>query len=231
MGRLVEDMALRDKVHVFRDRQEAGRLLSEKLMDYKGSDGIILAIPSGGIPVAVEAASVLELPLDLLIVRKIQIPYNPEAGFGAVGPDQQVVLNEQLLARLALTDTEVKAQTEEAAKVIRKRNKLFRDEKPFPTVRGHNVIVIDDGLASGYTMTAAVRFVRTMSPSGIIIAVPTGSRSTVDSVLPEADELVCLNIRRGPYFAVADAYENWYDLTDDEVLALLRKLSKDRLPS
>ncbi len=226
MGTLIEDIALRDKIHVFKDRQEAGKLLSKRLLEDKGPDSIVLAIPSGGVPVAAEAALVLDLPLDLIIVRKIQIPYNPEAGFGAVTPDGEVIINEDLLYRLGLTDEEVKAQTEKALKIIRKRDELFRGEKPFLPVKGRHIIVIDDGLASGYTMLAAVKFIRRMAPASIIAAVPTGSRRTVDFILPEVDRLLCLNVRSGYPFAVADAYINWYDLADEEVLELMGRRSR-----
>ena len=110
MGILVQEVSLRDKLHVFEDRNEAGRLLAEKLTGYKKSDALILGIPSGGVPIASEIANALDLPMDLIIVRKIQIPYNPEAGFGAVGPEGEVILNERLLSRLSLTEKEMKAQ-------------------------------------------------------------------------------------------------------------------------
>ncbi len=221
MGTLIEDTVLRDKIHVFQDRLEAGKLLSKRLLEYKGPESIVLAIPSGGVPVAAQVALVLDLPLDLIIVRKIQIPYNPEAGFGAVTPDGEVIINEDLLYRLGLADEEVKAQTEKALKIIKKRDKLFRSEKPFPPMKGRRIIVIDDGLASGYTMLAAVKFIRSMAPASIIAAVPTGSKRTVDFILPAVDRLLCLNVRSGYPFAVADAYINWYDITDEEVLELM----------
>src|SRR3990172_1997605 len=110
MGRLTEDIAFRDKLHVFEDRTEAGRLLAQALMHLKSSDCIVLAIPSGGLPVAAEIANALDLPADLLIVRKIQIPLNPEAGFGAMSPDGEIILNEKLLHQLKLTEDEISAQ-------------------------------------------------------------------------------------------------------------------------
>jgi putative phosphoribosyl transferase len=223
MNKFTEEIAFRDRLHVFKDRAEAGHLLAERLSEYEKSDGIIFGIPSGGVPVASEISDALGLPMDILIVRKIQIPGNPEAGFGAVGPTGEVVVNEKLLSYLGLAKDQVSLQVEKTLANIEKRNILFRSGKPYPPLTGKTVIVADDGLASGYTMLAAVRFMRKKAPEKIIVAVPTGSRSTIDLVLPEADEIVCLNARKGFPFAVADAYRNWYDLSEEEVLGILRK--------
>jgi putative phosphoribosyl transferase len=222
MDKLIEETSLRDKMHVFEDRKTAGRLLVEKLTKYRGSVGMVFGIPSGGVPVASEIANALNLPMDLIIVRKIQIPYNPEAGFGAMAPDGEIILNERLLNQLRLTEDEIKAQIRKTTDIIKKRNQLFRGGKSFPALEGKIVIVVDDGLASGYTMHAAIKFIKTKMPQKIIVAVPTGSDRTVDFILPEANELVCLNIRSGFSFAVADAYKNWYDLTDEEVLNIIK---------
>jgi len=222
MGILVQEVSLRDKLHVFEDRNEAGRLLAEKLTRYKNSDAIIFGIPSGGVPIASEIASALDLPMDLLIVRKIQIPYNPEAGFGAIGPEGEIILNERLLSRLSLTEKEMNEQIKKTMDVIKKRDQLFRQEKPFPSLKGKNIIIVDDGLASGYTMLAAIKIIKKKKPRKIIVGVPTGSGKTVGFVLSFVDELVCLNIRNKFSFAVADAYRNWYDLTDEEVVRIIK---------
>lgn len=222
MSTLIEEISLRDKQHVFEDRKEAGRLLSEKLKKYKGSDSIVLGIPSGGIPVASEIASALNLPIDLIIVRKIQIPFNTEAGFGAMDPDGKFILNEGLLNQLRLTEDEIRLQIKKNLDVIEKRNKLFRGDRPYPELKGKTIIVVDDGLASGYTMLAAVNFIRKKVPREINVAVPTGSERTIDFIMPHTDELTCLNVRTRFPFAVADAYRNWHDLTDKEVLDILK---------
>ena len=222
MGILMQEVSMRDKLHVFEDRNEAGRLLAEKLTRYKDSDAIILGIPSGGVPIASEIANALDLPMDLMIVRKIQIPYNPEAGFGAVGPEDEIILNEKLLNRLSLTEKEMKEQIKRTMDVIKKRDQLFRQEKPFPSLKGKNIIIVDDGLASGYTMLAAIKIIRKKNPRKVIAGVPTGSGKTADFVLSFVDELVCLNIRNKFSFAVADAYRNWYDLTDEEVVRIIK---------
>lgn len=160
-------------------------------------------------------------------MRKIQMPYNPEAGFGAIGPGGEIILNERLLNQLCLTEEEIKAQIKKTMDVIKKRNQLFRGEKPFPSLKDKIVIVADDGLASGYTMLAAIKFIKKTLPQKIIVAVPTGSDRTVSFILPEVDELICLNVRSRFPFAVADAYKNWYDLSDEEVLDIIKTVSKN----
>jgi putative phosphoribosyl transferase len=223
MNKFTEEIAFRDRLYVFKDRAEAGHLLAERLSKYEKSDGIIFGIPSGGVPVASEISYALGLPMDILIVRKIQIPGNPEAGFGAVGPGGEVIFNEKLLSYLGLSRDQVRLQVEKTLVNIEKRNILFRSGKPYPPLTGKTVIVADDGLASGYTMLAAVKFIRNKAPEKIVVAVPTGSRATIDLVLPETDAIVCLNARKSFPFAVADAYRNWYDLSEEEVLGILRK--------
>ncbi len=225
MNEFVEDRALRDKIGVFEDRRDAGKSLAGKLTKYKGTGALVLAIPSGGIPVAAEIAKILVLPLDIVNVRKLQIPFNPEAGFGAIGPDGEVIVNEELFGRLRLTEEAVKAQVKKTEEVIWKRDRLFRQGKPFPSCKGRSVIVVDDGLASGYTMVAALKYVRKMMPSRLVAAVPTGPERTIRRILEETDEVVCLNIRSGFPFAVADAYKNWCDLTDKDVLAILSSIT------
>ena len=225
MQKIVEDNSLRDRLYIFKDRKEAGMLLAQRLLGYKGTDGIVLGIPSGGVPVAAEVAKAIVLPLDLIIMRKVQIPYNPEAGFGAVGPDSKVLLNEELLRSLDLSEKEVEQQIKMTMNIIKRRNELFRKGLPFPSVKNRVVIIVDDGLASGYTMLSAIDFVKRHEPQKLVVAVPTGSERTVDFILPNVDELICLNVRSGLSFAVADAYENWYDLEDDEVISILNNFS------
>ena len=222
MGRLIEEPAFRERRHLFKDREEAGERLADKMMEYQGSDSLVLAIPSGGVPVGLAIARQRGLLFDVIVVRKLQIPYEPEAGFGALGPDGAMVLNEELLSRIKLSKGEIDRQREKSLAVIRKRSELFRAGRPFPPVEKRQVIVVDDGLASGYTMLAAVDYIRRRDPARVVTAVPTGSRHTVRALLPQVEELVCLNIRSGESFAVADAYRHWYDLEDEEVLSLLQ---------
>ena len=128
MHKLIEDRSLRDRISVFKDRKEAGKLLAQKLSGYKEVDGIVLGVPSGGVPVAAGIAKALGLPFDLVIVRKVQLPDNPEAGFGAVGPDGEGSLNIDLVSQLHLTEEEVERQTQITRDIIQRRNKLFRED-------------------------------------------------------------------------------------------------------
>jgi len=223
---VIEDITLRDKIHVFRNRSDAGNLLAQRLSDYKSSDAIILAIPAGGVPVAHEIAKALGCLMDLIIVRKIQIPGNTEAGFGAMGPDGEVVFNERLMRQLRLTQTEIEQQVEKTKKALEARNQAYRGGRPFPNVEQRVVIIVDDGLASGYTMYEAVKFLRKKGPKKIIIAVPTSPELTIQMLLPDVDEIYCLNVRKSFTFAVADAYRDWYDVSDEEVISLLEGAQK-----
>jgi len=217
----------RNRVHVFKDRRDAGRLLGEMLAKYQDAGTLVLALPSGGVPVGVEVAKALNAALDLLIVRKIQVPDNPEAGFGAVSPDGAKIINEGFLAMLSLSNEAVEAQINKAMESVIHRNSLFRKSMPYTSFKGKTVIVVDDGLASGYTMLAAIRFVKRDKPQKVIVAVPTSSARAIDFILAEVDELFCANIRTGPFFAVAEAYRNWYDLTDEEILEYMRDHSNN----
>jgi predicted phosphoribosyltransferase len=221
MDNLIEDSELRGKKRVFADREDAGKRLASMLEGLVDPEGLVLAIPAGGVPVARAVANSHRLLLDVLIVRKIQIPNNPEAGFGAIGPDGKVLLNDRIVDDLGLSQKEIQAQVAETMRVLESRQRVYRRGRPLPELRGRQVILVDDGLASGYTMMAAVEFVRQKEASRVLVAVPTASQRTVTLLQPVADVLVCPNVRGGPVFAVADAYEEWYDLSDEEVIQLL----------
>ncbi len=226
MGRLFEDRKLRDGIHVFKDREHAGRRLAEMLSGYKGSNAMIMAIPAGGVVMGAIVAKRLGLDMELVVVRKIQLPYNTEAGFGAIDPDSEVVFNRELVKQAGLTSQDIEDQIKKAENLLKKRDRLFRSNKPFPDISQKTVIITDDGLASGYTMFSAIKFLRRRKPSMLIAAVPTGSSSSIELVLNEVDELYCLNVRSSLYFAVAEAYEHWYDLTDDDVIMIMDRMKK-----
>jgi putative phosphoribosyl transferase len=216
MAEIIEDKNLRNKTFVFQDREDAGRKLSEFLLDYKGTDSIVLAIPAGGVAVAKEIKDALSVSLDLLIVRKIQIPWNPEAGFGAINLDGYVIFNEDLLRHLSLPERVITSQVEKTRETLKKRNLLFRGGKDFPSLKDKTVILVDDGLASGYTMIAAIEFAKKRNPSKIVVAVPTGSHKTVKKISPFVDVLYCLNIREDYPYAVAEA----------EVLRIMKEVER-----
>lgn len=221
--KVMENPALRNRIRVFRDRIHAGALLARELQGDVGRGDLILALPAGGVPVGCAVAEGLGIPLDVLVVRKIQVPWSPEAGFGAVAWDGSVILNEALLAELGLSSRQVEEFISQTRRVVFDRVKKFRGGRPLPNLQGSVTIVVDDGLASGYTMAAAVNSLRKLKAREIIVAVPTGSKEAVRFISSKADLLLCLNIRESPVFAVADAYETWHDLSDEEVIRLLRE--------
>jgi putative phosphoribosyl transferase len=220
---IIEEPSFRDRSYIFQDRDAAGLLLAQKLQDYRNADGLVLAIPAGGVPVAAPIARFLQLPLDLIIVRKIQIPWNTEAGFGALAPDGQVYLNESLIRTLKLSEAQVEAQLALTRKNLEQREALFRGGRPYADLQGKIALVVDDGLASGYTMVAALKFIKKQKPAEIIVAVPTGLLETVTFIRKAASSVVCLNMRTRRPFAVAAAYREWYDVPDEEVLKILEK--------
>ncbi|MGA9097932.1 MAG: phosphoribosyltransferase family protein, partial [Methanotrichaceae archaeon] len=163
------------------------------------------------------------LPFDLLIIRKIPIPGDTEAGFGAVSLEGDMLLNDSMVKMLRLSDKEIMELAKPVKAELEARNNIFRRGRPMPDLEGKTVILADDGLASGYTMMAAARLVRRRKPAMIVVAVPTASLNTIEVLSDYVDMVVCLNIRSGYSFAVADAYRNWYDLSREEVVSMLRK--------
>jgi predicted phosphoribosyltransferase len=222
MYQVTEDLGLHDREHVFRDRRDAGILLAEMLREYGGGHAFILAIPAGGIPVAKEVSRLLGLKLDVAIARKVQLPDEPEAGFGAIGPDDVLVLNDDLIKERRLTQDIIEKQVRKASQSVRWREEIFRKNAPYPDLKRKTVIIIDDGLASGFTVLAIIRFAREHGASKVIVAVPTASERAAEMLLQEADEVYVLNIRAGVVFAVADAFEQWNDISDEEALSILQ---------
>ena len=181
-ARIYERTELRNKRHVFKDRFEAGRMLAEMLEpEFKGvQEAIVLAIPAGGVPVGIEISKRLLIPFELMIVRKIQIPGNTEAGFGAMSKDGSVFLNDELLSYLRLTERQIEEQKAMVKKDLEERDKLFRGSRPFPDLTGRPVILADDGLASGYTMMASIHTARNKGARSVTVAVPTAPLRSVE---------------------------------------------------
>jgi predicted phosphoribosyltransferase len=224
---LIEEPSLRERTLVYEDRSDAGRRLAGLLADHIAGGEWVFAIPAGGMPVAAEIALAHKLSLDLLVARKLQIPGNPEAGFGALAPGGGRVLNDALLGRLRLTEEEMREQEERTLAVMKEREALFRRERPYPELAGKAVILVDDGLASGYTMRAAIAFVRMKNPAALMVAVPTALERTAEEILTQVDVLACPNLRSSLPFAVAEAYRTWHDLTDREVMEILDGFTKE----
>lgn len=206
----------------FENRYDAGRQLADKLGEYKEQSVVVLAIPNGGVPVGLEVALALEADLDLVITRKIPLPLNPEAGCGAVADDGTVILNEEVVKLMGLSQHQINYQVNQVRLNIRQRSLLYRQDKPPITVNGRTVIITDDGLASGFTMMASVESIRRRRPKEIIVAVPTASPSALEQVEKVADKVITLAKGTMPKFFVADFYHYWHDLSDDEVIQCLK---------
>jgi predicted phosphoribosyltransferase len=210
----------------YADRHEAGLVLAKKLASFEWTHPLVLAIPNGGVAVALPISQELDCTLEVIVVRKLQIPERPEAGFGAVAFDGSVILNIPLVRRLALSDEVIANQRERALASIRKRLALY-GSREFPELQGRTVILVDDGLASGFTMEAAVKVVKKHEPTMVVVAIPTSSMSAYRRLADLVDRIVCPDVSRLPIFAVADAYKDWCDLADEEVMAMLQDFRPD----
>jgi predicted phosphoribosyltransferase len=224
-GNIHELVELRDRMGCFRDRAHAGAALATMLEPFRGTDAIVLAVPAGGIAVAVVVAEQLGLPLDLLVVSKITLPWNTEAGYGAVAFDGTVRLNDRIVQYEGLIEETIQDGIEKTRDKVARRFNRLRGDRPFPDISNRTVVVIDDGLASGFTMGVGVEAVRNAGANDIIVAVPTGHNDAVRRVARGVEAIYCANIRSGYSFAVADAYENWYDVGDAEATELYRRFS------
>jgi putative phosphoribosyl transferase len=209
---------------LFRDRADAGKELAERVQKLALSDVVVLAIPAGGVPVGAELARALGAPLDLMIARKVQFPWSTEAGFGAVVSDGTVYIGPY---GATLPRAVVVAQVEKAQRLVQHRLKEFLGDRAPPDVAGKDVILVDDGLASGSTMLAAVQSLRRRNPRKVIVAVPTASGAAVQLLKGHVDELVALYVHPPDLpFAVASSYETWHDLSDDEVKQCLAEMGQ-----
>ena len=222
---IIERPDLREQSYVFRDRAYAGEVVAEMLDAYRQSDAIVLAIPAGGVPVAAVIAQRLNIPLEVAVVSKITLPWNTEAGYGAVAFDGTVRLNEDLVAHLGLNEEQIQEGIDQTTQKVLRRVKSFRGARPFPNLAKHRAILVDDGLASGFTMLVAIKALRKSGAANISIAVPTGHWSALQKMVQEAETIYCANIRSGFSFAVADAYEAWTDVAEEEAVAIYKRAS------
>ena len=216
---------------IFENRYDAGRQLAEKLAEYKNQPVIVLTIPNGGVPVALQVALALGADLDLVISRKIPIPLSPEGGCGAVADDGTVILNEEVVKKMGLTPQQISYQVSQVRSDIQQRSLLYRGNRPLCVVSGKTVILIDDGLASGYTMMAAVESVRRRRPKQIVVAVPVASATAAKQVERIADRVVTCVTGFAPRFYVSDFYRYWNVLSDEEGLKCLKEWQMRRFRS
>jgi len=212
----------RNRTAVFRNREHAGEVLGEMLSSYKGTNTVVFAIPAGGIPVGAVLASKLKITLEVAVVSKITLPWNTEAGYGAVAFDGTIKLNEGMIRRLGLTENDVNEGIEKTSKKVKNRVEEFRKGKSSLKIAGGIVILVDDGIASGFTMLVAVEALKNAGADQMIIAVPTAHLENIKQLIPQVDAIYCPNIRSGWSFAVADAYQYWSDISEEEVMEILK---------
>lgn len=210
----------------FRDREHAGRVLGDALRAYAGRpDVVVLGLPRGGIPVAFEVAQALRAPLDVFVVRKLGVPGHVELAMGAIASGGVRVVNDAVVRPLGIPPDVIERVAAEELRELQRREKLFRGERPSPDVRGKVAVVVDDGLATGSTMRAAVAALRKLDPAHIVVAVPVGARETCDELRREVDEVVCAHTP-----VVFDAVGLWYEsfdqTSDAEVRATLERAAQ-----
>jgi len=207
----------------FEDRRQAGELLAKELTWLQGqTDVIVLGIPRGGVVVAYEVAQALHAPLDVYIARKIGAPYNPELAIGALASDGAQVLDQKLIAQLGVTDNYLQKEIEHQREEIKRRWAAYRGNRPEPQLEGKNVILVDDGVATGATVLASLRALRQRKPGQLILAVPVGPEETIQQLSQEADRVVCLYVP-DVFWAVGAFYVAFDQTSDQEVIRLLRE--------
>jgi predicted phosphoribosyltransferase len=216
---------LRDREQVFLDRAHAGQILAEMLESYRQKDSIVLGIPAGGVPVAAIIAVQLNLSFDVAIVSKITLPWNTEAGYGAVAFDGTIKLNDDMLLHLGLSKEDIQKGISKTKSKVKHRVKKLRGERLFPNLKNCSTILVDDGLASGFTMRVAIEALKNAGAIQIIVAVPTGHDNAVRTIATQVDTVYCPNIRKGWQFAVASAYQRWTDVGESEVMQILQDLT------
>ncbi len=212
--------------HIFQDRREAGQLLADKLSAYEGrTDLLVLALPRGGVPVGYEVARALGAPLDVFVVRKLGVPGHEELAMGAVAGGGVRVLNESLRSELGVTDAALAAITRDELRELERRELLYRNGRPPLAVRDKTAILVDDGLATGSSMLAAIGALRRLGPARIVVAIPTGAPETCEQLRAEVDELVAV-ITPEPFHAVGLWYRDFSQTSDDEVRDLLARAAR-----
>lgn len=209
----------------YRDRAEAGRLLAEQLQAYANRpDVLVLALPRGGVPVAFEVARTLNAPLDICLVRKLGVPGYKELAMGAIAPGGVMVLNENVVRELGISKESIERVAAEEQQELERRNRAYRGDRRVPDIQNRTVILVDDGIATGSTVRAAIATLRQQQPEWVAVAVPVAPLSTCNQLKAEADDLVCLRALE-PFRAISLWYDDFSQTTDDEVRSLLAKQS------
>ncbi len=211
----------------FLDRRDAGQRLAQELGSYANrSDLLVFGLPRGGVPVAYEVAHALHAPLDVFIVRKLGFPGHPELAMGAIATGGVRILDRRLIEMYDVPEDAIDEVTESEQRELERREKLYRDDRPSPEVRDHTVILIDDGLATGSTMRAAVQALRQEGARKVVVAVPIAPPDTCEAMSHEVDDIICA-ITPEPFLAVGVWYADFSETTDEEVRELLAKAAKE----
>jgi putative phosphoribosyl transferase len=221
-------LARRNARRTFRDRREAGRVLADALTSYQGKDNLlVLGLARGGVPVGWEVAASLHMPLDVFLVRKLGVPQWQELAMGALASGGGLVVNDNVVASLGISDEQLRAAIARETAELDRREHAYRGGRPPPDMAGKTVILVDDGIATGASMLAAVRAVRGANPAHIVVAVPVGPASACRQLGEEADDVVCATMPPG-FEAVGQVYADFHQVTDDEVRELLATPTTDQ---
>lgn len=204
------------------NRWEAAKILTEELKPIVNGDAVVLSLPKGGVVIGAEVAKALKVEHDLVICRKIGAPYNPEVAIGALTQDGRLLKDDSVIDALAVTKGYIESQTKQELRKIRRQLREYRNGKSFPSIINKIVILIDDGLATGFTMEAALKFVKALNPSRIIVAVPVGSMGAIRKISQIADEVICPLIPKN-FWAVGQFYYEFEPVSDREVKKLLKE--------
>lgn len=206
----------------FVDREEAGRALAAELMEYAQEQPIVLALPRGGVPVGYEIARALSAPLDIWVVRKIGVPWHPELGVGAVAEGGQVHISQDIVAHVGLSQADLEKATELKKREVEERVRKFRGDRPRPSLKDRTVLLVDDGIATGGTVHAAIRSIRAEKPKKLVLAVPVAAPDTLEELGPLVDRVVCL-LAPVSLHAIGLWYQDFTQVPDEEVIRLLER--------
>ena len=215
---------------LFANRKEAGEQLAVKLARFEGQETIVLALPRGGIPIGFEVAKRLRAPLDVILVRKLGVPFQPELAYGAVvdGDQPEIVINEEVKQYINLSRKALEEQSADALKEIERRRMLYRADRPRPEIKGRTVVVVDDGIATGMTVRASLRAIRRAQPQKLVLAIPVAPTDTIIELHDDADEIICL-AKPQPFYAISPHYADFHQVSDEEVIALLEQANKTKI--
>ncbi len=210
----------------FQDRTEAGRRLAEALSEHRGEDPIVLALPRGGVPVGYEVARALHAALDVWVVRKIGVPWHPELGVGAVAEGGYVYLSPDIVSQVGMSPEQVSTATDAQRLEVERRVRAFRGARPRPALAGRTVILVDDGIATGGTVRAAIGAIRAQQPAKIVLAVPVAAPETVAELAPEVDRVVAI-LQPSDLYAIGVWYVDFSQVPDEEVVRILERARQE----